>query len=106
MSENTAIIAGIKTVALITLSQTAIQTELITTITAKRVTELEAIQTLFTWPVRYVGRQTTPQRNATMEPKQPIDRLPGTEDRKDRIKSEKEPIKMTQMELLRLQPKI
>ena len=50
-------------------------------------TELEESQKLFIHPVRHVGRQTTPQRNATIEPMQPIDRLPGTEDRKGRIRS-------------------
>ena len=45
-------------------------------------------------PVRHVGRQTTPQRKTNMEPTQPKDRLPGTEDRKDKIRSKKQPIKM------------
>ena len=39
-------------------------------------------------------------------PMQPIDRLPGREDRKDKIRSKKEPIKMTRRKLLRLQPEI
>ena len=43
---------------------------------------------------------------ATTEPMQPIDHLPGTEGRKDKIRSKKKPIKMTRMKLLRLQPKI
>ena len=69
-------------------------------------TELKESQKLFIHPVRHVGRQTTPHRNATMEPMQPIDRLPGTEDWNDRIRSKKEPTKMTRMKLLKLQPKI
>ena len=56
--------------------------------------------------VRDVGKQTTPQRKVTMEPMQPVDRFPGKEDRKDRIRSKKESIKMTRMKLLKLQPKI
>ena len=32
---------------------------------------------LFTHPVRHVERQTTPQRNDTLEPMQPIDRPPA-----------------------------
>ena len=56
-------------------------------------------------PVRHVERQTTPQRNAIMEPTHPIDRLPGTEDRKDRIRSQKESIKKSRMKPLRVQPK-
>ena len=73
----------------------------------------EKSQKLFIHPVRqtihsviHVGRQTIPQTNATTEPMQPIDRLPGTKDREDKIRSKKEPIKMTRMKLLRLQPKI
>ena len=37
--------------------------------------------------LRHVGKQTTPQKNATLEPMQPIDRLAETEDRKHRIRS-------------------
>ena len=61
---------------------------------------------LFFHPVRHVGRQTTPKRSATMEPMQPIERVAGIKDRKDKIRSKKEPTKMIQMKLLRLQPKI
>ena len=61
---------------------------------------------LFTHPVKHVARQTIQLRNATTEPMQPIDRLPGREDRKNKIRSKKEPIKMTRVKLLRLQPKI
>ena len=63
---------------------------------------LKESQKLFIHPVKHVGRQTTPQRNATKEPMQPMDRLPSIEDRKDRIGSKKEPIKMTRMKLLKL----
>ena len=69
---------GTKTVAPTTLSRTTTQTR--TTTTKKTVTELKESQKLVIHPVRHVGRQTTPQRNATMEEMQPIDRLPGTED--------------------------
>ena len=61
---------------------------------------------LFTHSVRHVAKQTTPQRNVILEPMQPIDRLPGTGDRKNRIKSQKKPTKMTLMKLPRLQPKV
>ena len=70
------------------------------------VTELKESQKLFTHPVRHVEKQTTPQRNATLEPMQPIDRLLGIEDRKDRIRYQREPIKVILMKLLKLQPKI
>ena len=76
------------------------------TTTTETVTELNESQKLFTHPVRHVVRQTNPQRDAIMEPMQPIDRLPGREDRKDKIRSKKEPIKMTRLKLIRLQPKI
>ena len=59
-----------------------------------------------THPVRHVEKQTTPQRNINLEPTQPIDRHPGTEDRKDRKKSHREPIKATLMNLLKIQLKI
>ena len=61
---------------------------------------------MLTHPVRHVEKQSTPQRNATLEPVQPIGRLPGTEDRRDRIKSQREPIKVTLRNFLKLQPKI
>ena len=94
-----------KTVAPITLSQTTIQTSIITTTTTKTVTELEGSQKLFIHPVRHVERQTTPQTKATMAPVQAIYRLPGIEDRKGRIRSKKEPIKTTRIKTLTLQRK-
>ena len=97
------VILETKTVTPILLTQTATST--ITKTTTKTVTEPKGSQKLFTHPVRHVARQTIPQRNATMEARQQIDRLPGTEDRKDKIRSKREPIKMTRMKLLRLQPK-
>ena len=77
-----------------------------TTITTKTVIKLKENRKLFILPVRHAGKQTTPQRNVILEPMQSINRLPGTEDRKDRIKSQKEPTKVTLMKLPRLQPKI
>ena len=47
----------------------------------------------------------TCRRDAILEPMQPTDRLPGTKDRKDKIRSQKEPTKMTLMKFLKLQPK-
>ena len=93
-----------KTVMPIPLTRTAMSTLLTTT--TQTVTEPKESQKLFTHPVRHVSGQTIPQRTAIMEPMQPIDHLPGREDRKDKIRSKKEPIKKTQMKLLRLQPKI
>ena len=80
---------------------------MLTTITTtKTVTKLKGSQKLSTHPVRHVEKQTTPQRNVTLEPTQPIDRLPGIEDRKDKISYQREPIKVILMKLLKLQPKI
>ena len=76
-----------------------------TTVT-ETVTELKQSHKLSTQPVRHVVKQTIPQRDAIVEPMQPIDRLPGREDRKDKIRSKKEPVKMAQLKLIRLQPKI
>ena len=89
----------------IPLTRTARLT-ILTTTTTETVTEPKESEKLFTHPVRHVARQTIAQRNVIMEPMQPIDRLPGREDGKDKIRSKKEPIKMTQMKLDRLQPKI
>ena len=87
------IILETKTMAPITLSLTTIQTKVTTTTTTtKTVTELKESQNLFICPMRHVGRETTTQRQATLELMQPIDCLPGTEDRKDRTRSKKEPI--------------
>ena len=79
---------------------------LTTLTTTKRVTKLKESRKLSTHPVRHVEKQITPQRNAILEPMQPTDRLPGIEDRKDKIKYQREPTKVTLMKLLKLQPKI
>ena len=88
------------------IPQTRTATSTIPTTTTKIVTEPKESQKLFTHPVRHAARQTIAQRNAIMEPIQPIDRFPGKEDRKDKIMSKKEPTKMTRMKLLSLQPEI
>ena len=82
------------------------QTVMLTTTTTETATEPKESQKLSTHSVRHVEKRTTPQRNATLEPMQPIDHLPGIEDRKDRIRSQKEPTKMTLMKLLRRHLKI
>ena len=84
----------------IPLTRTAMST--IPTTTTETVIVPEESQKLFTHPVRHVARQTIPQRDAIMEPMQPIDCLPGREDQKDNIKSKKELLKMTQMKIARL----
>ena len=89
-----------KAVMPIPLTPTATST--ILTTTTGTVTEPKESQKLFTHPVRHVVRQTIPQRDAIMEPMQTIDRLPGSEDQKDKIRSKKELVKMTQMKIARL----
>ena len=69
-----------KAVTPVPLTQTATSTTLTTT--TETVTEPKESHKLFFHPVRHVGKQTTPQRNATMEPMQPIDHLPVTEDQR------------------------
>ena len=94
------IILETKTVMSIPLTRTATST--ILTTTTETVTQPKENQKLFTHPVRHVARQTIPQRDAIIEPMQPIDRLPGRRDRKDKIRSKKEPFKATQMKTARL----
>ena len=77
-----------------------------TTTTTKTVTQSREGRNLLTHSVRHVEKQTTPQRNAALEPMQPINRLPGTEDRRDRVRSQREPIRVTLVKLLKLQLKI
>ena len=62
-------------------------------------------KTVYT-PCETCGKTNHSTERCYHEPMQPIDRLPGREDRKDKIRSKKEPIKMTRMKLIRLQPKI
>ena len=92
-----------KTMPPIPLIRTVMSTTITTT---KTVTKLKESQKLSTHPVRHVEKQTTPKRKTTLEPMQPIDRLPGIQDRKDKITYQREPIKVTLMKLLKLQPTI
>ena len=94
-----------KTVALIPLFPPATSIIKIIT-TTKTVTEQKESPKLFTHPVRHVEKQCTAQRSANLEPMQPIDRLPVTGDRKDKISTQEEPTKVTLMKFLKLQPKI
>ena len=57
-------------------------------------------------PVRPVIELTSPERNVTLEQTQPTDRLPGTDDRKDKTKSSREFLKATQMGMSKQQPKL
>ena len=55
--------------------------------------------------VRHVAKLIIPKRNVTLEQMQRTDRLPGTADRKDKIKPNSEIPKATQMAMSKLQPK-
>ena len=57
-------------------------------------------------PVRPVVKLTTPQRNVTLEPTQPRDRLPGIDNQKDKTKSNREMLKASQMGMFKLQAKL
>ena len=59
---------------------------------------------LSTHPVTPVVKLTIPHRKVTLEQTQRTDRFPETYNRKDRIKSNKEMPKATQMGLFKLQP--
>ena len=84
------------------LTQSATST--ILTTTTETIIGPNESQELFTHPVRHVVGQTSPQRDAIMEPMQPIGRVPGREDREDKIKSKKELFKMTQMKIASFSP--
>ena len=95
-----------KTVAPITITTTATSTKLTKTTTTQTVTEPRGSRKLLTRPVRLVEKQTTLHKNVTLEPMQPIDPVPVTEDGKDRIRFKTEPVKVTQMKFFKLRPKI
>ena len=57
-------------------------------------------------PVKHVAEQTTPQRDATLEQMQRTDRLPRIDGRKDRTRVSRIMLKITQMEMSKLQPKL
>ena len=61
---------------------------------------------LSTNTVRPVVQLTIPQRNVIFEQTQRTDRLSGTDDRKDKIKSNREMPKATRMEMFKLRPKL
>ena len=57
-------------------------------------------------PVRHVVELTTPQRNAILEQTQRTDRLHEIDDRRDRTRVSRIMLKVTQMEMSRLLPKL
>ena len=75
------------------------------TIAIKTVIKPKEGTKMFTRPVRHLEKQTTSQGNTTLVSMQPIDCLPGTEDRQDRIGSNKETIETFQLRTHKLEPK-
>ena len=57
-------------------------------------------------PVRHVAERTTPQRDVTLEQMQRTDHLHEIDGRKDKTKVSKIMLKITQMEMSRLQLKL
>ena len=57
-------------------------------------------------PCETCGKTNHSTEKCYFGPMQPINRLPGIEDRKDKISYQREPIKVNIMKLLKLQPKI
>ena len=69
-------------------------------------TEMTRNQELSTRPMKPVVKQTITQKNVTLELTQPVDLLPGADDRTDRLNSNKGTLRTFQKKLLKLQPKI
>ena len=59
-----------------------------------------------TYPVRPAVKLTISDRNVTLEQMQRTDHIPGTNDWKDKTKSNIEMPKATQMGMFKLQPKV
>ena len=75
----------------------------IPTQTLRKIKKTEDLD-LSTHPVRPVVKPAIPQKNVILEQMQRLDRLPGTDDRKDRIRSQKEMPKTMKMGIFKLQP--
>ena len=87
--------------------QTLTPTTKLQTIPKQKIYTIEETEDLdlSSYAVRHVVEPTTPQRNATLEQTQQIDRIPGIDDYKDKTKSSEENDKTTQMGMSKLQPK-
>ena len=59
-----------------------------------------------THPVRPVVKLTVPPKNVILEETQRTDRLPRTDDWKEKTKSNREMSEATQMGMFKLQPKL
>ena len=57
-------------------------------------------------PCETCGKQTTPQRDATLEQTQQTDRLPGIDGRRDKTKPNREILKITRMGTSKLHPNL
>ena len=77
-----------------------------TTKTTETVIQQIESRNLFSHLVGHMEEQTTPQKNAFLEPIEQIDRLPGTKETGKMNSSPAEITKAIQLKVLRLQPKI
>ena len=57
-----------------------------------------------TQPVRHLGKPTIPQKNASLELRQTVDRFPRADHRKERFRSNKGTLRTIQLRMLQLQP--
>ena len=97
-----------KTTILIVVKQTltpTIKFLLLQTETIQMIKKTEDLD-LSTHLVRPVVKLTIQQRNATLEQTQRTECFPGTDDLKNKIKSNREMLKATQMEMFKLQLKL
>ena len=94
-------------ITMVVPKQTLTPTTKLQTIPEQKIQRIKETKDLYlsSQPLRPVVELTTPQRNATLEQMQQIDRLHGKDDRTDRTKSSKGMHKATQMGMSKLQPK-
>ena len=97
-----------KTTILKVVEQTLTPTIKFLTIQTETIQIIKKIENpdLSTHFVRPVVKLTIQQRNATLEQTQRTECFPGTDDRKNKIKSNREMPKATQMEMFQLQLKL
>ena len=106
--ERTRIVPLITTTTMLTVRQSltpTIKLPLVPTRTVQKIRDTEDLD-VSTHPVRPVANLIIPERNVTLEQMQRTDRLSGTDDRKDKTKSNRELLKATQMRMSKLQPKL
>ena len=106
--EITRIVLMITTMIMVLFRQTLTSTRKLPTIPTQTIGKIKKTGNpdLSTHPVRPLVKLTIPQRIVTLEQMQRSDRLHGTDDRRHRIRSNKEMPRATQMGMFKIQPKI